>query len=183
MLYSRVFQPLVGLTTEEVCPPTMFTAILPHWHLLPGVLICGDYLSDVLFGHCCFIQVVFLTLTGLSACCSLYNLRVLDFGGIPHELWRALLCFYQWSLYPTLASLLYQWCSWWLSKHWCRTCLTLLGYLAMADFLATSSRLTFVCGIPRYLYQPLISAMLPLGSLTPTVLSTFPILVTIWPHL
>lgn len=68
-------------------------------------------------------------------------------------------------------------------RHWCRTCLTLLGYLAMADFFATSSRLTFVCGIPRYLYQPSISAMFSLVSLVPTVLTTFPILVTIWPHL
>lgn len=158
--------------------------LLPHGHLLPGGTHLatnqwGGHLSDILFGLCCFIQDSAPN-THWASC---LLLRGLGSGGIPHALWRALLSSYQWALNPPLASLLYQWCSWWLSGHWWRTCLTLLGYLAVADFLATFSRLTFVCGFPRYLYQPLISAMFPLGSLTPTVLTTFPILVTIWPPL
>ncbi|KAF7643926.1 hypothetical protein LDENG_00230910 [Lucifuga dentata] len=62
------------------------------------------------------------------------------------------------------------------------TCFT-LRYLAVADLLASSSWLPFACRIPRFLQLSCMSAILPSGSSTPSVLTTFPLFVTIWLHL
>lgn len=61
----------------------------------------------------------------------------------------------------------------------CRTCLTLCRCLVVAAFLVASLWSPFVSGFPGYS----VSAMLPSSNTTPSILTTFPLFVTILQNL